>query len=116
MMGAQPVPRESVELVRGHFERIWNQRDPVACDDLMAVDFVEHGVAPFAAAPPGAVNGPEAMRGTVRWLVDQFPDLRFEVIAVVAEDDLVAARVRSRGTNLGRLNGFLPASGREFES
>ncbi len=55
------------------------------------------------------------MRGTVEWLTAQFPDLAFEIEAIVADGDLVVARVRSRGTNLGRLNGFLPPSGKPFD-
>ncbi len=105
----------SIDLVRRHFDAIWNDRDLSSCDSLMAEDFVEHGAAPFAADAPGRVNGPQAMRGTVEWLTNQFPDLRMEIEAIVADGDLVVARVRARGSNLGRLNGFLPASGKKFD-
>jgi predicted ester cyclase len=105
----------SVDLVRRHFEVMWNQRDPSSYSSLMAEDFVEHAAAPFAADAPGRVHGPEAMRGTVEWLTNQFPDLRMEIEAIVADGDLVVARVRARGSNLGRLNGFLPPSGKPFD-
>jgi steroid delta-isomerase-like uncharacterized protein len=105
----------TVDLVRRHFEVMWNQRDTSCVDSLMAEDFVEHGAAPFASEAPGRVHGPEAMRGTVEWLTDQFPDLTMEIEAIVAEGDLVVARVRARGSNLGRLNGFLPPSGKTFD-
>jgi len=104
-----------VELVRRHFEVMWNRRDLSLCDALMADDFVEHGAAPFTADPPGRVNGPQAIRATVKWLTDQFPDLTMEIEAIVADGDLVVARVRARGSNLGRLNGFLPPSGKKFD-
>ena len=39
-------------LVRRHFEEIWNQREMAACDELMADDFSEHAAAPFAATAP----------------------------------------------------------------
>lgn len=104
-----------VDLVRRHFDQMWNQRDFGACTDLMAENYVEHGAAPFAATAPGRVQGPSAMRETMKWLLAQFPDLHFNIEAVVAQDDLVAARVRATGSNLGRLNGFLPASGKSFE-
>ena len=77
------------ELVRRHFEEIWNQRNLTACDELMAEDFVGNAAAPFAPAIPGRVNGPAAMRGTV-------------------------ARVISRGTNLGQVDGGPPATGKTF--
>ncbi len=58
------------QLVRRHFEEIFNQKNPAVCDEIMAEDFLEHGVAPFAQSAPGRVNGPQAMRATARgcWL------------------------------------------------
>lgn len=109
------MSQQNVELVRRHFEQIWNQRDENACDELMAEAFTENAAAPFADAAPGSVSGPSAMRGTVRWLTAQFPDVQFEIEAIVADGDLVVARVRSQGSNLGRLNGFLPPSGKPFD-
>jgi ketosteroid isomerase-like protein len=90
------------ELVRRHFEEIWNQQNLGVADELMADDYVEHAVAPFGQAEPGRVNGPAAMRQTAEWLLSQFPDLRMTVEAMVAEGDMVAVRVLSEGTNLGR--------------
>ena len=104
-----------VDLVRRHFEQMWNQRDWAACDELMAEQFVEHGIAPFAAQEPGAGHGPTAMRETMTWLLQQFPDLSYTVEAIVTEGDLVVARVRATGTNTGRMNGMLPPSGRTFD-
>jgi len=109
------VTATGADLVRQHFEQIWNRRDVSACVTLMAEDFVEHAAAPFATTAPGRVHGPAAMRETVTWLTDQFPDLTMEIEAIVADGELVVARVRARGSNLGRLNGFLPASGRTFD-
>lgn len=109
------MSQQNVDLVRRHFDQMWNQRDDRACDELMADDFIENAAAPFARQPPGRASGPSAMRDTVRWLTAQFPDVRFEIEAIVADGDLVIARVRSHGSNLGRLNGFLPPSGRSFD-
>lgn len=109
------VSSVEVDLVRRHFEQMWNQRDFAACAVLIAENYLEHGAAPFAATAPGRVQGPTAMRETMEWLLAQFPDLSFIIEAMVAEDDLVVARVRATGSNLGRLNGFLPASGKVFD-
>ena len=99
------------DLVRRHFQQIWNVRNLDACDELMAVDFVEHAPAPFATNAPGRVNGPEAMRETVNWLTEQFPDIHMSVESIVSDGDLVVARVISEGTNTGRLNGRCFSSG-----
>jgi predicted SnoaL-like aldol condensation-catalyzing enzyme len=48
------------ELVRRHFEQIWNNKDLAAADELMAQDYLEHAVAPFGQVEPGRVDGPAA--------------------------------------------------------
>ena len=111
-----PMSDTSKDLVRRHFEEIWNQRKMAACDELMADDFSEHAAAPFAGTAPGKVHGPTAMRGTAEWLLSQFPDLSMRIESIVADGDMVAVRVRSTGTNSGKLNGFLPPSGKRFTS
>ena len=102
------------ELVRRHFEEIFNRKDLAVADELMAEDYLEHAVAPFGQAEPGKVNGPAAMRQTAQWLLAQFPDLHMTVETIIAEGDTVAARVFSEGTNLGRLNGVVPPTGKRF--
>jgi predicted ester cyclase len=102
------------ELVRRHFEELWNHKDLAAADELMAQDYLEHAIAPFGQAEPGRVKGPAAMRETAEWLLAQFPDLHMTIEAIVAEGDLVAVRVLSEGTNLGPLNGVVPPTGKRF--
>jgi predicted ester cyclase len=103
-------------FVRDLFDQVFNQRALPALDALVAADYVEHALAPFETDEPGAVHGPSHMRGVVEWLVEQYPDLRMEVVAAVSQEDLVAVRVMSRGTNTGPLNGVVPATGRRFEA
>jgi len=110
------MSEENKELVRRHFEEIFNNKNFDACDDLMAEDYTENAVAPFGQAAPGRVNGPQAMRETARWLIAQFPDIRMTVEAIVAEGDTVAARVLSEGTNLGPLNEVMPPTGKSFSA
>jgi predicted ester cyclase len=107
---------EARELVRRQFEDVFNGQQLDACDEIFAQEYVEHAVAPFQATEPGAVAGPEHMRGVVRWLRSQFPDLHMTVEAIVAEGDMVAALVRSEGTNTGALNGVMPPTGKRFSS
>jgi hypothetical protein len=45
------------DLVRRHFEEVWNQRKMAACDELVADDFSEHAEAPFAGTAPGKCAG-----------------------------------------------------------
>ena len=102
------------ELVRRHFEEVFNRQNFAVCDEIVAEDYVEHAVAPFGQSAPGRVNGPQATRQTVEWLLAQFPDMRMTIEAMVSEGDTVAVRVLSEGTNLGPLNGVMPPTGRCF--
>jgi predicted ester cyclase len=104
------------ELVRRYFDECFNGRDIRHAADLCARDYVEHAVAPFGDKEPGQVDGPEHLKGTVRWLTEQYPDLRMDVEAVVAEGDLVVARLHSYGTNHGRLNGLVRPTGKCFSA
>ena len=60
------------------------------------------------------MNGPTATRESLEWLIAQFPDMHMTIEAIVPEGDPVVVRTVSRGTNLGRLNGVLPPTGRPF--
>lgn len=114
--GGNMTDEDNKELVRRHFEEIWNRRNLAACEELMAASFIEHAAAPFAQSAPGQVDGPQAMRGTVEWLLTQFPDIHMTIEQLVAEDDIVAARITAEGSNTGKLNGFLPPSGKRWRA
>jgi ketosteroid isomerase-like protein len=103
-------------LVRRYFEEVLNGRDVRHTEELCAAEYVEHAVAPFSDTEPGPVNGPEHLKSTLRWLTEQYPDLRMNVEALVGEGDLVVARVLSYGTNLGKLNGVMRPTGKCFSS
>jgi predicted ester cyclase len=96
------------------FDRVFNEREVDLCDELFADNYVEHALAPFGHEEPGAVRGPQHMRNVVAWLVDQFPDVTMKIEAIASERDTVAVRVMSEGTNLGKLNGVIPPTGKRF--
>lgn len=104
------------ELVRRHFEELLSGKNLDACEEIMAVEYVEHALAPFGTTEPGSVEGPKATRETVEWLHAQFPDMVMTIEAMIAEGDLVVARVLSEGTNTGKLNGVAPATNKKFSS
>jgi predicted ester cyclase len=100
--------------VRRLFDDVFTGRDLDQLDEIVAVDYVEHAIAPFGGEEPGAVSGPEHMRNVVTWLVDQFPDVTMRIESIVADGDSVAVRVWTEGTNLGKLNGVVPPTGKRF--
>jgi hypothetical protein len=42
------VAEANEELLRRHFEEIFNRKDVAVCEETVAEDFVEHAAAPFA--------------------------------------------------------------------
>jgi len=110
------MPHSSKELVTRYFEDIINRRDYAVCDLIIAGDYMEHATAPFGRSEPGRVDGPRATRESIEWLVAQFPDIHMTIEAIVSDGDTVAVRTLSEGTNLGKLNGVIPPTGRRFAS
>jgi len=104
------------ELVRRFFEDLIAGGDLSVSEEIAAPTYLEHAVAPFGHDEPGAVPGPEHLRGVAQWLRAQFPDVTMSVESMIQEGDIVAARVRSAGTNLGPLNGVVPPTGRRFDA
>jgi predicted ester cyclase len=110
------VSEANKELVRRHFEELFNRKNFAVCDEMMAEEYLEHAPAPFSEDAPGRVNGPKAMRQSAEWLLAQFPDLSMTIEAMISEGDTVAVRVLSEGTNLGPLNGVVPPTGKRFRA
>jgi predicted ester cyclase len=102
------------DLVRRHFEVLWNKDELALADEMMAEDYVENALAPFGSEAPGHVSGPDHIRGVVQWLKEQFPDITFRIDAIISEGELVAARIFSEGTNLGPLGGVIPPTGKKM--
>jgi predicted ester cyclase len=72
-------------------------------DELIAPVFLNH------EAPLGRDRSPESMRGLANMLRTAFPDLHFEIEELlVAEGDIVAARLTMSGTHKGPLMGTHP--------
>ena len=63
-------------------------------------------------AAPGPLEGLEAWRQFTGPFVEAFPDLRLTVEDIMAEGDMVAARVAFDGTHRGEFQG-IPPTGKE---
>lgn len=91
------------EIAREFTERVWNERDYDAFDELVAEDVVQHG---------GPMNeemrGREAMREYVQMIHGAFPDFEATIEDQLAEEDMVVSRLTYRGTHEGEFMGFEP--------
>jgi len=103
-------------LARRLWEDVIPRGDVAQCDELFAVDYVEHALAPFGTDEPGRVEGPAHMRRVVGSLKEQFSDLTAVVEAVVEDGDTVAIRVQAEGTHDGAFNGVVPPTGKRFST
>ena len=63
----------------------------------------------------GFGKGPEAALAHANSYLKAFPDLQIEVIEIIAEGDLVMARIEATGTQKGEIMG-MPASGKSIKS
>ncbi len=98
--GGASSPEENKALVARYVEELWNAGNLDAADEL----FHPGSVIPHVPLPMGPA-GAKAMVGMFR---GAFPDVHAAVEDVVAEGDLVAARLRKTGTNDGPFFGMPP--------
>jgi len=98
-------PNANKALVRRFFDDVWSTGDIARRDDFLASGYRGH--------MSGSLQ-PIDRDGWTEWFQgfrSAFPDARFTVEDMIAENDRVAARLTMRGTHSGSLNG-MPATGR----
>lgn len=101
------MPDDPKALMRRFYDEI-NKGNLDALDELLADDIVEH------ERFPGLEPTKQGVKQVFATLRAAFPDLRMEPHEVIAEGDLVCARITSTGTHRGEFMG-IPASGRQIE-
>ena len=89
-------PSGNKALVRRFYEEAWVKGKLDVIDEVFAYEYVRHDLRSTQALP-----GPEGMKRITADFRSAFPDLRFEVEIVIAEDEFVAARWTASGTHLG---------------
>jgi steroid delta-isomerase-like uncharacterized protein len=88
--------------LRWDMDRVWNQGDQDAIDELYAADVVIHQAA------PGTPAGIEGVRFSVGSARAAFSDLQYTVEDLIAEGDKVAMRWSLTGTQQGEFRGAPP--------
>lgn len=93
-------------------DAVWNRGDLDAVDRFIADQYTIH------SDPGDPWDGAVLSRATFKERLiasrTPFPDLRFDLIDVVADDDRVAIAWTMRGTQTGAMGSF-PATGRRIE-
>ena len=96
-------------LIERFYEEVWAQGNVAFAQQVFADDYVRHDLRPSQAAA-GAAGQAQIAEQFRR----AFPDLRWRIDLVLAEDDLVAARWTASGTHTGSW-GNLEATGKRAE-
>lgn len=89
-------PEDNKGLVRRFYDEVWNRGNVDVVHEIFAEGYVRHDLRPTQAEP-----GPAGQAKIATEFRRAFPDLRFHVDVVLAEDDLVAARWTAEGTQSG---------------
>ena len=97
------MPTDNKSLVRRMYEEVWNGRRLEVARELISPS---HAVQLTDAADSGV--GPEAYARNVTEFVNAFPDLKFTVLDMIAENDKVVAFWNISGTHNGEFRGIAP--------
>jgi steroid delta-isomerase-like uncharacterized protein len=98
---------ENKALVRRFVEEFWNEGNPTAADELMAIDAAVH-------MPTGEMVNPDGLKSFAATWRGSFPDWHSTFEELIAEGDKVAERWTGRGTHRGELQG-IPPTGKRVE-
>ena len=94
-------------IVRRFVEEVWNKRNLGIADEIFAADCVTHQLQ-SGSGIDSSPRDPETLKKHVaEWLVS-FPDLRFNVEQMVADNDRVVSQILMTGTHTGVWLGISP--------
>jgi uncharacterized protein YbjT (DUF2867 family)/predicted SnoaL-like aldol condensation-catalyzing enzyme len=85
---------EMKQFVRNHFEEFVNRKNLGIADVNFAPGFADHG----SDVPPGTPPGPAGAKSYVGGAYKLFPDIRVEILDLIAENDKVVVRNHWTGT------------------
>jgi steroid delta-isomerase-like uncharacterized protein len=102
------MTQDDHDLSRRVFEEVWNAKKIDAVDEVIAADYVHHD-----PQSPNVPPGVEGYKQFVRYYLNAFPDIHFEMHERIAQGDTVATRWTVTGTHSGDLEG-LPRTGRRI--
>jgi steroid delta-isomerase-like uncharacterized protein len=97
MHTARTTESENKALIRRWFDEVWNQGREDLIDELRAPDALGFGLGETAVA----VQGASGFKVFYQNLRSSLPDLHVSVEHLIADGDMVAARIQVDGTHMG---------------
>ena len=99
---------ENKAIVR-RFWGVWEENNFIdLVDELLAPDYVNH-----SPGFPNQPTGPEGVKAIINMFRSGMPDLRVNILDMIAEGDKVVVRYTIEGTHEGELFG-VPPTGRQL--
>lgn len=98
---------DNKSVVSRFYEELWNNRNLSVADEIIAPDCVTHQLQ-SGATSVGVPRSPEAVKHHVGEWLNGFPDLRFTVEQMIAEEDRVVSQSMMQGTHKGAWLGIAP--------
>ena len=99
------MPIDNKSIVRRLYEEVWNMRRLEVIDELISPS---HALQIADATHPETGIGPEAYARIIVEFVTAFPDVKFTVLDLIAENDKVVACWNISGTHQGVFRGLAP--------
>src|SRR5215470_14477071 len=97
---------------RRFFEEVWNARRLEVADEIVAADCITRQLRSSDGPMPSASRGPDALKEHIRSWLTAFPDLMWQIEAVVTQGDRVVTWAIARGTHEGQWLGIAPTGRR----
>jgi len=94
------------QIVRRFYNEIVNQANSDVIEEIVASNFNDH-------SGPKTSTGIKPLKEFLTMFGGAFPEGHVDVKDLVAEDDMVAARISVTGTHKGNLLGTIPATGKQ---
>jgi predicted ester cyclase len=98
---------ENKLIIERFVEEFWNAREFLIADEIFSPECITHqlrGGSEETAAP----RTPETVKKEATEWIKGFPDLKFNVIQMLAERDRVASQLHVTGTHRGEWMGISP--------
>jgi steroid delta-isomerase-like uncharacterized protein len=106
------TPEEAKEFPVRFYDEVFNKRNLKYAEASVCEDVVEHN-----PLDPRMGNDKSAAIATIQAILDNTPDLKAEIVDMVATGDKIAIRARFSGTDSGKGWGApmgAPATGKSF--
>jgi steroid delta-isomerase-like uncharacterized protein len=107
-LGSTMADRGGKDLVEAFYHVVWNRGDEAMARRILATDFFFRGSIGLEK------RGPDGFIDYMRMIRGALSGYRCEIVALIAEADRAAARMRFHGNHIGSLLGFEP-TGRPVE-